>query len=278
MVMVTTARHGGMRVYRLLIVTKDARAEEMVTSMEGFEAMGYKPPRLRHTVDEAIECMHKHHIDAIAVDEDPAFAPLMDYLKKQHTTLPIFQIAGSAEQQRLILKEVHQLLSQLHSDDSNDDYDEAYQFNLVRERWMRKLISGMEATKENILSHLTLYRCMESPLAPCLFARLSVPSGDSFLADRWHYGSERLEMALRNFFGDEHDRMTLHIAVVSPEEVRVLACPKPEYTDHEDFTAEKLLGYIDETIEQIEHYLGLSMSIIDIRAMENLAAFAAEKR
>ena len=98
------------------------------------------------------------------------------------------------------------------------------------------------------------------------------------MSERWRYGSERLEMALRNFFGEEHDRMSLHVAVVSPEEVRVLACPKPEYGEHEDFTAEKLLGYIDETIEQIDHYLGLPMNIIDIKALQNMVALAADQQ
>lgn len=263
-------------MYRLLIVTKDPRVEEMFASMEGFESMGYKPPRLRHTVDEAIECMRKHHIHAIAVDEDPVFAPLMEYLEKEEPILPIFQIGKNAAEQFIILKEVYQLLCQMHSDDTNDDYDEAYLFKLARGRWMHKLLSGMAPTKDAVISHLRLYRCVESADKPCLFARLSVPSGDSFLSGRWHYGSERLEMALRNFFGEGNERMTLHVAVISPEEVRVLACPKPEYDGSEGFTAERLLGYIDETIEQIDHYLGLSMNILDIRTLENLAAFAAD--
>ena len=265
-------------MFRLLIATRDPRVEEMFASMEGLGAMGYKAPHLRRSAEEAVLCVRTHHIDAVAVDKDAEFDPLYPVLEKECRAAPIFPIADSAQEQLCILKEVSALLCQLHADNSDDGYDEAYHLKIARSRWMRKLLSGMAPTRDFVLSHLRMYRCVESPDAPCLYARLAVPAGDSFLSGRWHYGSERLETALRNFFGEEHDRMTLHVAMVSPEEIRVLACPKPEYGDSGDFTAEKLLGYIAETIEQIDHYLGLSMNIIDIRALRNLAAFAADQQ
>lgn len=265
-------------MYRLLIVTKDPRAQEMFASMEGFEAMGYKPPRLRQTVEEAIECMQKHHIDAIAVDKDETFTPLLPLLDAQHPAMPIFQIAATAEEQFSILKEVYQVLCQMHSDLSNDTYDEVYYFKQARERWMRKLISGMTPTRAALLTQMKLYRCTESPEASCLFARLSIPVDNTFLNDRWHYGSERLEMALHNFFGDEYDHLNLHIAMVSPQEVRVLACPKPEYTnDGQTLDAEPLVGYINDTIERVEDYLGLPMSLMEIRKLDGLTVLAADQ-
>ena len=66
-------------MYRLLIVTRDQRVEELFNSMQGWEAMGFKTPRLRKTVAEAVECMHKHHIDAIAIDDEPDYAGLEQY-------------------------------------------------------------------------------------------------------------------------------------------------------------------------------------------------------
>lgn len=262
-------------MYRLLIVTKDARVEAMFGSMEGWEALGFKHPRIRQSMEEAIACMHKHHIDAIAVDNAADFAPLNRYLDENNPSMPIFQIESSKDEQFATLKEVYQLLCQLHADHSDDDYDEAYYFGLARERWMKMLISGMSPTRAHVLAHHQLYRCVESVYAPCVFARLSIPSGDAFLSGRWHYGSDRLEIALRNFFGTEVEKMTVHIAVISPEEVRVLACPKPEYVENASFGADHVLGYIQETIDQIERYLGLKMNLIDIRRMESITAFAA---
>jgi len=262
-------------LYKLLIVTRDARVENMFSSMQGWEARGYKQPRLRATVKDAKECMLKHHIDAIAVDHDEEFAPLNRYLDMNFPILPIFQIESNAEKQFETLKEVHRLLSQLHSDDSDDGYDEAYYFRLIRERWMKTLISGSASTPEHILNHHRLYRCTESLTAPCVFSRLSLPSGETFLTGPWHYGSDRLEVALRNFYGTGQDSMTIYVAVVSPEEVRVLACPWPQFVDNDTFGPDVVMEYLEETNEQIEQYLGLKMKVVEIRMLSGLTAFAS---
>ena len=55
-------------MYRLLIVTGNQSVRDLFTAMEGWESLGFKPPRLRQTTQEALECMQKHQIDAIAVD------------------------------------------------------------------------------------------------------------------------------------------------------------------------------------------------------------------
>ena len=61
-----------------------------------------------------------------------------------------------------------------------------------------------------------------------LVVRRNDGTTDVFLTERWHYGGERLETALRNFFGREHGHMLLRVAVVSPQEVRVLCYPRDE--------------------------------------------------
>jgi hypothetical protein len=265
---------GGMDLYRLLIVTRDASVEQMFASMDGWETRGFKRPRLRNTVEGVKECMLKHHIDARALAKDEEFAPRNTFLDLNYPVLPVFQIESTADKQFATLKEVYQLLTQLHSDHSDDDYDEAYYFRLARERWMKTLISGKASSREHVLSHHRLFRCVESTTAPCVYARLSVLSGDAFLSGRWHYGSDRLEVALRNFFGEDQERMTVHIAVISPDEVRVLACPKPQYAEKSVFGTNHVLEYIEETNDQIEQYLGLKMEIIDIHRLSNITAFA----
>ena len=45
-------------MYRLLIVTNEQRVKDMFSSMEGWEAMGIKPPRMSSSVEEAVECIH----------------------------------------------------------------------------------------------------------------------------------------------------------------------------------------------------------------------------
>ncbi len=267
--------HGGLRVYRLLIVTRDPRVEAMFDSMQGWETIGFKQPRLRKTFTEAVECMRKHHIDAIAVDNDPEFAQLNQWRDASAPNLPIFEIAPDADAQMEIVREIELLLNQLHTDDSNDDYDESYYFKQARERWMKRLISGLAPSAAYVFSRQRLYRCPDDAAAPCVFARMTVPEGDAFITGRWHYGSERLGTALQNFFGEEHDHCLLHVAVVSPVEVRAVACQRLGDAEH-PVSLPKMQAYFQETLEQIQNYLGLSMTIAEIGLKDGLTAFACE--
>ena len=262
-------------MYRLLIVTRDQQVEDMFGSMQGWESMGFKQPRLRKTVAEAIECMHKHHIDAIAVDDEPDYAELDGWLDENAPNMPIFEIAEDAEKQMEIIREVELLLNQLHTDDSNDDYDEGYYFKLARRRWRKRLLSGLAPSREYILKHERMYRCGDDPQTPCVFARLSVPEGDAFITSRWHYGSERLGTALQNFFGEEHDHLSIYLAVISPEEIRVAICPRRGDTEHA-VSLPKAEAYIEETIEQVQNYLGLSLTVSELCVRDGLTDFAAE--
>ena len=260
-------------MYRLLIVTKSPKIEQMINEITGWETIGFKPPRIRKTFDDAVECMGKHHIDAIGIDE--GFSDLDQWMDSNQPQIPIFEIVDDAEKQLAGLREVELLLNQIHTDDSNDDYNEAGNFAMARERWMKYLLSRLAPTKIEILKQQRLYRCSDDPQKPCIFARINIPEGDMFITERWHYGSERLAIALRNFFGTEYEQMNIHIAVVSPEEIRIVFSAKPgsgETAASEAVARE----YIEETMERIQHYLGLTMSLTEIKALNGLVDFAAD--
>ena len=259
-------------MYRLLIVTDAQSVKDRLEAMQGWERLGFKPPRIRTDMAEAVECIHRHHIDAIAVDENPAFDGFIAYLDEHFPNVPLFQIAADDESQLLVLRELSSLLSRLRADDTNDDYDEASRMQEYRERWLKKLIGGVVPTCEELKRQLKLYRCSESIDVPCVLARLEMPQDDGFFSGRWHYGSERLEVALRNFFGHQHDHMILHVAVVSQQEVRVLCYP----ADKEGVSENAAFDYVQETAEQIGHYLGLSMKVLDVRRVPGLMAFVTE--
>lgn len=260
-------------MYRLLIVTTDQNTKDMFASMEGWEALGIKPPRLRDSVEAAIACMHDHPIDAIAIEDTPVLAPLLAYLDEHAPATPLFEIGRSAEEQLATVREVASLLTRLHADDSNDEYDLTDRMEKLRAHWLRKVVRGMERTPEDIRRGLRLYRCGERADVPCILGRLVMPADDGFLTERWHYGGQRLEVALRNFFGHEHGHMLFHVAVVSQEEVRVLCYPRDA---GEGLSENEAFEYIQETAEQIEKYLGLSMKVLEVRRIPGLVAFAAE--
>ncbi|MBN1777453.1 MAG: hypothetical protein JW811_04955 [Clostridiales bacterium] len=260
-------------MYRLLIVTKSPTIEKMFSDADGWETMGFKPPRVRKTFEEAVECLRKHHIDAIGIDE--GFETLEQWMDEKQPQIPVFMIIDDKEQQLTIIREVELLLNQIHTDNSDVEYNEETNFSAARERWMKYLLSRLAPTKKEILKQQRLYRCSDDPQSPCFFARISIPQGDMFITERWHYGSERLATALRNFFGEEYEMMNIHIAVVSPEEVRIVFSPRS--CGAAGVTPDmKVKAYIEETIGQIQHYLGLTMSLAELKTLNGLIDFAAD--
>lgn len=257
-------------MYRLLIVTDDPKATDMLTAMNGWESMGFKRPKLITTAGGAEEVLSQRRVDAIAVQNAPAFASLFSYLDETQPDLPMFDIAGDEQAQRDVLQQLYRLLVRVNADDSNDEYDEATRRQQIREKWMKKLIGGMVSTEAQIEREARLYRCRERMDVPCVLARLQLPEDDSFLSERWHYGSERLETALRNFFGFEHAGVRMYVAVVSQSEVRVLCYPLGEKAIDQPSVA----SYVHETLEQVDHYLGLHMEVLELCPLPGLKAFA----
>jgi len=258
-------------VYRLLIVTHDPDTIERLSTMQGWEKLGFKQPTLCRTAEEAIDMLSKRQVDAIAVDDAPEMEGFLTYLDERHPNKPLFEIAATQEEQREVLRQLGMLLNRMRADDSNDAYDDAYRLQIERERWLKRLIGGMVTTQDEMRRQMRLYRCCERLDVPCVLARMEMSDDDGFLSNRWHYGGERLEQALRNFFGYEHDQMRMHVAVVSQEEVRVLCYPASE---EEGISENAAFEYVQETLDQVDHYLGLHMKVLEVRRVPGLLAFA----
>ncbi len=262
-------------MYRLLIVTDAQDVKERMEQMQGWELLGFKRPRIRQNMEETVDCLHRHHIDAIAIENKADFDPVRGYLDTYFPNTPVFQIGRNDGEQLLILRELTTLLSRLNADDSNDEYDEAARLAEQRERFLKKVVSGRVPGRDDLERQLLLYRCREKADVPCVLARLEMPRDDNFFDERWHYGSDRLETALRNFFGYEHDHMAMHVAVVSPQEVRVLCYP----TDEGGMMDENSVrDYVRETAECVENYLGLALNVLDVQRLPGLAAFASQPK
>ena len=260
-------------MYRLLIVTDKPNVIGMFQNMNGWEKMGFKPPRLCAGVQEAADSLRSYHADAIVLDEASVSDEFNIHLDAHYPNIPLCQIAGNEEEQRKLIQELYRLLTRLSADDSNDAYDAAYKLQQQRERWLKNVVAGMGSSREDMQRHLRLYRCRERLDVPCVLARLEMTDEDGFLSNRWHYGGERLEQALRNFFGYEHDHMLMHVAVVSQEEVRILCYPA---SVEEGISENVAFDYVQETLEQVDHYLGLHMKVLEVRRVPGLAAFATD--
>jgi len=261
-------------VYRLLIVTENQSVSERISAMQGWEKLGFKPPRLRATAEDARECMKKHHIDAIAVEPAPALSGLINELDEHYPDLPMFPIEENEEQMLKTMQELSRLLHRLNADDSDDHRDLSFNMQMQRDRWLKKLIGGMVGSEEDLARQMKMYRFNARLDLPCVLARLEMSDEDGFMSVRWHYGSDRLETALRNFFGHEYNHIKMHVAVISPEEVRVLCWPAgDEFAVSENMA----FDYMQETIEQIEHYLGLHMNIVNVYRISGIRELCSGK-
>ncbi len=257
-------------MYRLLIVTENQQVEDMFSQMQGWETMGFKPPRVRSNMQAAVECMQKHAIDAIAVDDSPALVPFLSYLDEAHPVLPIFQIETTPDAQWQTIKEVYRLLSSLKADHYDNQYDSDSCLERMQEQWLKKVMAGLVLTKKDMQRQLTLYRSHMRMNVPCVVAKLSLPEGNEFINQRWHYGSDRLEIALGNFFGKCYEQMQLHVMVFSPCEVRILCYPENEEVGLSENVA---YDFIQNTVEQIQCYLEVDMKLEKVHRLRGLSAF-----
>ena len=258
-------------MYRLLIVTEKQSVREMFEGMSGWEVMGFKQPRLRATTEEALACMEKHHIDAIAMDQG-AFADLDAHIEANCPTMLRFEVEDTPEEQLKTIRLLDRLLNQIRADYSNNQYDEVNALQYTRDRQMKAVLSGLVATRKELNARLRMLRCQEQGDVPCVVARLGLDEEDPFLTERWHYGSDRLEVALRNFFGGDQPHMLVHVAVVSQDEVRVLCYPRCG----ESLDEAKVHAFIEEVSQQVENYMGLRMKVLDVQTVAGLCVFARE--
>lgn len=105
-----------------------------------------------------------------------------------------------------------------------NNFGEADMLQVCRHDFFRALLFRQIGTKEEVVQHMRLLRSRMDPNAPCVLVDLNLPDGTEYLSGRWHYGTDRLEVALRNFFGAEFHGMRMVAAVVAPDHVRLLCC------------------------------------------------------
>jgi len=266
-------------MYKLLLATDQHDILHMFSGISEWESRGFRVPRTALNAQEALACLEKHHIDAIAYrlnaqDEKELYQKLVH----SYPDLPIFRIGRNEAEQMAIVNELRVLLNRIHADFANEDYGIADMMKLCRNDFMRALLSGSIPDSREILSKTKLLRFGIDVDKPCVLLEIELMKGDEYLAGRWHYGSERLEVALRNFFGASFKGITFHVSVVSPQVLRLLACPLEGHDDAE--REESLTGLVEdhalEAIDQIKEYLALEVRLNGTRVLKNITALAVQ--
>jgi hypothetical protein len=103
-----------------------------------------------------------------------------------------------------------------------------------------------------------------------------VPSqDDSFMQGRWHYGVDRLEVALRNFFGVELEGMRVLVSVLPDDRIYLLCCTMLGQEGPETSSMAGLVtSHAQASIDHVREYLDLHLSIAGIRVLPNITALS----
>lgn len=263
-------------MYKLLLATTRQETLDAFNGVPSWEAMGFRKPRIVAGAQEAIEALENYHVDGVAFDLPQEDGQLMAYLAAEYPILPIFEACRKTTELVTSLKELRSLLNRTHADFSNDDFGEKDMLQLCRHDFLRELLNGQVKTRKDVEVHLRLLRSRMDPHKPCVVLDLAARAGDDFLSGRWHYGSERLEVALRNFFGVELEGMRIVPSVMPDETIRLLCCPMLGAQVETDSITALVTQHAEGAMEHVREYLDLDLHITNIHVLPQLTSLARE--
>ncbi len=267
-------------MYKLLLVSDQTGVLNRFARIENWREMGYLPISVVPNVDEAVAFLDANPVDAIGYAlAKYAARDLYAYLLKQRPSLPIFQVAQSERAQRAALGELRKLLDRLHADYADDGYDETAMLDILRDELAHDLLSDGIADARALKERLLLVRSRVDPEKPCMVFDIDLPQGEVYLTDRWRYGRERLESAMRNnFFGRVRDGVVYHVVVLTPRSIRLLAC---QHADAAHASAEAFGTFAREhalaAIERIKEFLDLDLDVRAVTLNDDLFALTSER-
>ena len=265
-------------MYKLLLVTDRQDVMDAFGAVENWEGLGFRAPRMAQSARGAIESLAQHHADAIAValpDAEPR--ALMACLAEMYPLLPVMRASRKKSEVFSDLTELRRLLGQVNADNSDDRYNQAEAMQHVRHAYFRKLISGKVKSRDEARRYLRLMRSRMDLDQPCVLIRFSLPEADGYLAGRWHYGPDRLEIAMRNLFGAELAGMRLLVSVLENEQIYLLACPmlgEHGPVDAQTSMTGLVTQHAEDAIRHVQEYLEIEMRIASITVLPTVTALA----
>ncbi len=266
-------------MYKLLLATNDPAVKDAFAAV-AWENLGFKEPRIVTTVDEAVMSLKVYHADAIAIAlPDEQDDDLISRLLADWPDLPVMEAPRRRGDVEVCVIELRRLLLRLNQDFSDDAYTVSDQMMLCRHQFFRALMDRRIPSEKDVVRMLRLVRSKMDPHRPCVVAELKMPDGSDFLKGRWHYGPERLEMALRNIFGVEVAGLRILSCVLPGDRIVLLGCPM---LHHEPELAENSMtgvvsGHVQDCIDHVDEYLGIDLTITAMHVLPALTAMARDK-
>ena len=267
-------------MYKLLLVTNDQAVRDAFVAV-AWENLGYKDPRMAANMDEALESLSTFHADAVAValpaEEDAA---LYKALMEKFPNAPVIEAPVKRGEVEMRVLELRKLLVRLNADISDDSYTLADQMMFCRHEYFRAMMDRRIPSGKDVERMLRLVRSKMDPHRPCVVAELKMPDSSDFLRGRWHYGPERLEMALRNIFGVEVAGLRILSCVLPGERILLLGCPMlyHELETEENSMTGVVSQHVQDCIDHVDEYLGIDLTISAMHVLPALTAMASDAR
>lgn len=267
-------------MYKLLLATDKPETLAAFEAITSWEALGFRPPRVVSSAAAALESLARYHADAIAFSlPEEQERMLMDALTADYPLLPILRCSQGDSSAEARVRELAVLLGRTYADYSDDNVGVADMMQLCRHEFFRALIEGRIGTKAAVRRYLDLLRSRMDPDSGAVLLELTLPENDPFFRGRWHYGVDRLEVALRNFFGAELDGMRVLVSVLQDERIFLLCCPMlgESAAPSAEAMMELVLQHTEESIAHVREYLDLELRVASVQVIDGLTALAADE-
>ncbi len=255
-------------MYRLLVVTDHQDIKQTIEQIADWEKMGFRAPRIVEDTQGALERLENHRVDAIGMRvNDQEKEKMLHILKNDYPNLPIIHLSTKKEKQIAIIQQLKLFLNRINADYSNDNYTKDEMIEIERNHLIHDLLAGSIHSVEELKDQANMMRFPISMTEPCMVVEMDTPTGDEYLAGRWHYGSERLEVALRNVFSNYVNNYYFGIAVVSSTTIRmIIAAFKQE--DKEYPIDQSIMDALADALESIKQYLDLHINIKSVGVVD----------
>ena len=268
-------------MYKLLLVSDREDVLNAFDQIDNWERQGFKPPHIRHDFEGTLDSLSKHHADGIAVAVVPEEErKILSFLQENYPNVPLFQAGTTPEEVLRYLNELNILLNRIHADFSNDRFREIDMLQECRHEFFRKLMTGRVDKKSDLVRNMRLLRSRMDPERPCMIVELEQPSDSDAdkLEGRWHYGPDRLELALRNSFGGDVEGIHVLPTVHTDGRILVLCCAL--YGVDTAVTGDRmtamLTSHIADGIAHLKEFFGLDLHISGIRVLPSLYVLCAD--
>ena len=266
-------------MYKLLLATNEQAVRDAFAAV-AWENLGFKEPRVVETAEEALSSLDAFYADAIAIalpaGEDEA---LFEKLLTAHPDLPVMAAPAMSGEVEACTLELRKLLVRMNADISDDSFTAADQLMVCRHEFFRALMDRRIPTGKDVKRLLRLVRSKMDPHRPCVVAELQMPASSDFLKGRWHYGPQRLELALRNIFGVEVAGLRILTCVLPGERILLLGCPMLCHEVEADGSSMTgiVSRHVQECIDHVDEFLGIDLTISELHVLPALTAMACDQ-